>query len=1206
MERFRGLRGAASELHMSTRLTRTERGRFFAVCQPWICPAAGFVLCLLGAAGLAGWKFQILPLVVVQEGYAPMHPTSAIAFFLCGAALIGTHFRSRSLAICAGGLAASLGLLALAQYQFMWDLGLDEMLFHRFEGIAAHVPNRMSPVTAFCFLLSGIGICMVGSRAHSRRQLLVCTLMSIVLGIATATLVTYSNGKASLHGWGIPLSPMALHSALGFLILSLCVLAGPAVPAAGKEPLPDWIPIPVGMCAASVTIGLYLSVVSENRELRNEDARRFARNAARAVATAMDERLSALDRMGNRWRRRDGTPVEEWLEDARMYCDDFVGFQSILWIGPDYQVRAGVPAEEEGTSARSGALFAIRELAALESARDTQQLTLSQSVLLGGGKAGFIAYVPLVTSERFDGFIAAVFLSEPLFDSTLSKFDLGQSGLAIFQNGRLMFASPHYVQRASVPAHVEEFDLGNISWQLVFQPNLQGGGLTTDRIALLIGLLVSGLLAGIVYFAQSAVKRSRILNTVNAQLTEEIEKGSRAQQELVRLAAMHESILHSSPYSIISASPEGVITSFNPAAERLLGYSAEQVIGKMSLQDLHDRAELQEHAIRLSKRTGTHVRAGFPALTADLSEPGKEGHEWTYVRSDFTRVPVSVFITAMTSSSGEILGYLSMASDITERRKHEKELAKARDAALNAVKMKAQFLANMSHEIRTPMNGVIGMAQILQETPLNPEQRECVEVIQGSGEALLSVVNDILDFSKIEAGKLTIEKVEFDIRQVATTSLRQVMPAAHKKDLELLASFSPTTLCPLYGDPARLGQVMTNLLNNAVKFTETGEVHLMVKITRQGEASLRLRCEVRDTGIGLSEETIGRLFQPFVQAEESTTRQYGGTGLGLTICRQIMELMHGRIGVQSEPGKGSTFWFELDLEQASRVGPEDESKMKPTYPDTRVLLLEANQSARSILADQLQVLGVEVFDTGNVEIALEQIRNTQATQPYDLILLDSHLLGGSNLPLLRKVQSAASGEARIVLMTRAHDRYDSELLAHSSVVRCILKPITPIPLNTMLSELLKPKAARAIPSPTTMQSVNSSARILLAEDNKVNQIVTVNMLRKLGYHVDCAGDGTEVLEAHTARGYELILMDCQMPVMDGLEASRRIRQMEVETGRPRVRIIALTAGAMDSDHQACLAAGMDGYITKPVQLEQLKQAIEDGTGRQQTIPSGTS
>ncbi len=598
-------------------------------------------------------------------------------------------------------------------------------------------------------------------------------------------------------------------------------------------------------------------------------------------------------------------------------------------------------------------------------------------------------------------------------------------------------------------------------------------------------------------------------------------------------------------------------------------------------------------------RTLGDVWPAMPEKYRDVFERSLAGEvvsdpEDALEREDGTRVFLRWTVHPWRDADGAVAGVVLVVQSIDV-------LVRARQAALEASRLKSEFVANMSHEIRTPMNGVIGMTRLLLDTGLNPEQREYAEIIDQSGRALLEIINDILDFSKIEAGRIDLENVDFDLRRAVREVLGSFAEAAQAKGLELLCLIRHDVPNALQGDPGRLRQVLTNLVGNAVKFTEAGEVVLRVTLDEStGDAAL-VRFEVRDTGIGIEPELKARLFQSFVQADGSASRRYGGTGLGLAISRRLVSLMGGAIDVQSRPGRGSTFWFTVRFErQAPEAAP---APAPPTrLAGRRVLVADDNATNRQILKQQLGYWGLRTTTVESGPKALAALLQAAAGGPaYDLAILDMKMPEMDGLALSRAIKDEPSlAGVKLVLLTSFGQRGHGAEASRIGISAYLTKPVDEADLYDCLVEVMGEGRRKHAPHLVTRHSLRElrppvAARVLVAEDDEVNQKVAVRILEKLGYRVEVADDGREALEACARTRYDAVLMDGQMPGMDGYEATRRIREREGDGGE-RLPIIAMTASAMKGDREKCLEAGMDDYVSKPVTPEGLQAVLRRWVG----------
>jgi signal transduction histidine kinase/CheY-like chemotaxis protein/HPt (histidine-containing phosphotransfer) domain-containing protein len=570
-----------------------------------------------------------------------------------------------------------------------------------------------------------------------------------------------------------------------------------------------------------------------------------------------------------------------------------------------------------------------------------------------------------------------------------------------------------------------------------------------------------------------------------------------------------------------------------------------------------------------------------------------------------------VSTTPLRDEDGRMIGAVHVARDITERKQTEEGIRRANQqleeatvragemalAAEGANRAKSEFLANMSHEIRTPMNGVIGMTGLLLETELTAEQRGYAEVVRKSGEALLALVNDILDFSKIEARKLELEILDFDLPTTVEDVVELLAPKAHEKGLEIVCLVDADVPPSLRGDSGRLRQVLSNLVGNAVKFTGAGEIAVQVFLAGADGDRVTLRFEVRDTGIGIARDRLQALFFPFTQGDGSTTRKYGGTGLGLSISKQLVELMGGRIGVESEEGRGSSFWFTIPFE-----GREASDALSPPPFDTndaRILVVDDNQTNRLLAMTLLRHWGCTAAEAaGGYEALAELRRGARQDAPYHAAVLDMQMPGMDGETLAGRIKADPEIAAtKLVMMTSLGRRPTAD-----GLLGCLAKPVRPGQLYALLAPVLgrSPLLAAAKISEATAARPTAMrrARILVVEDNAVNQLVAVKLLEKLGCRADVAGNGKEALVVLRRIPYDLVLMDCQMPEMDGFEATRTIRSGGAGQSRVRTPVIAMTARAMQGDREKCLASGMNDYIPKPVDPLRLAQALERWLGQE--------
>ncbi len=641
-------------------------------------------------------------------------------------------------------------------------------------------------------------------------------------------------------------------------------------------------------------------------------------------------------------------------------------------------------------------------------------------------------------------------------------------------------------------------------------------------------------------------------------------------------------IVDSSRDSIVGTDLNSRILSWNKASEELFGFTAEEALG-------------QHIGILFApERQGDYVQS------LERIRHIERTHSFESVRVTKGGVPVDVLVilSPVKDSSGELQGVSAIYHDITSRKLADAQLLKAKEAAEAAARAKSEFLANMSHEIRTPMNGILGMTELALDTELDATQREYLNAVKYSADSLLAVINDILDFSKIEVGKLGLDPIEFNFRDHLGQAMKALAVRAHEKDIELACFVPPEFPNSVVGDPVRLRQVILNLVGNAIKFTEKGEVVLRAEIVAEDESNLTLHYSVRDTGIGIPPEKQKLIFEPFSQADASTTRKYGGTGLGLTISMRLIEMMGGRLWLESETGKGSTFHFTTQLGRATGVVPGSPHIDMALLRNLPVLVVDDNETNRQILDVTLHHWSMKPVCVSSAHEALLVLNSARELgKPFALMLVDCHMPEVDGFMLVEEIRQQPEFNSLAVLMlTSGGQRGDGARCKELGISAYLIKPVLQSDLLETLVRVLSPAGALgAMRTPPitrhTLREGRRSLHILLAEDNSVNQRLASRLLEKQGHSVVVAGDGAKVLDALEKESFDLILMDVQMPVMDGVEATAEIRRRESVTGT-HTPIIAMTAHAMAGDRQRFLAHGMDGYVSKPIHSRELFEAIE--------------
>lgn len=677
----------------------------------------------------------------------------------------------------------------------------------------------------------------------------------------------------------------------------------------------------------------------------------------------------------------------------------------------------------------------------------------------------------------------------------------------------------------------------------------------------------------------------RVMNQVRNKKASDVAKMNLKKSE-VRL----EQLLQSTDQGIFSIDLTGRCTFINKPGLALLGYRLEECIGK----DIHD---LIHHSYPDGSPFPEEDCSAHKALLSAQSYQNTDGVLWKKGGSSF---PVD-FSSNPLIEDGVPTGAVITFSDITEKKNFLDLLTIAKDQAEQASQAKSSFLATMSHEIRTPMNGVIGMTNLLLESNLNEEQRQFAEIIGKSGENLLGLINDILDFSKIEAGKLDMELLDFDIRTTLEDTADMLAIRAQEAGLELICHIDPAVPEYLKGDPGRLRQIITNLVGNSIKFTHQGEIVIRASLESEEKGFVSIRFEITDTGIGIPENRRTALFTPFTQVDGSTTRKYGGTGLGLAICKQLTEMMEGEIGIESEVDKGSTFWFTARFEKQTEVSIDTEILTDIT--GTKILVVDDNATNRKLMIALLNIWGCRYDTAVDGDSALTKLHKAvNDNDPFRVVLLDQEMPGMDGSELGRRIKADHQLEPTLMIMvTSLAQRGDAATLQNIGFTGYLPKPVREKQLHGCIAIVLGRgnNASKNIVTQYTGKKTvphdeapKSGTRILLVEDHITNQKVAQIILGKLGYKADVAANGREAVRALELINYDLVLMDCMMPEMNGYEATALIRDSMSKVLNHKVPIIAMTANALKGEREACIKVGMDDFLSKPVKKDELALMLE--------------
>lgn len=986
---------------------------------------------------MIGWLLQIKDLVQIWSGTAPVPYNTAFAFFLLGSFLLVEGKIPKNISSTILFLAAILPLLTIAEIFFNLELSIDQFFVKHFVVTDTIHPGRMSIFSALTFVIVFVNFSINRHFAESIpcRLFSVVTSFGIILTSALALMGYFLNIR-NLYAFG-SYTPMAFETATMFILISVILIEElwSSIQKSNLQISSFLIGILLIMCSLS---GYYISAKVEEDIIKAKiDGEVQLR--IDVLTQKVNELGLSLVRMAKRSERvvqkLDMQTYEElWRKDALNYAEHFkgiagIGFDDssskIIWIEPNGENLGAVGFQLSSDITRKDAL---------DQSRNSLDFALTRSVDLKQNGRGFLVVSSMHYSNKdLLGYIHSAVRYQDFFSTLFNRNDYN---ISVEVDGESVFRK--FEETNSVSNFWEsegKLSFNNIDWLIKIKPTPATLEKLTSKISL-ISLFVSVFISLLIAYLHLVTKRA-----------------IGAKSELRKLADWNDSIVNGSTLSIISTNEAGIVKSFNPAAERLTGYAASEVIDIHSPGLWHDQDEVIARASQLTQELKIQIQPGFSVFTAKSVGGEVDTNLWTFVTKSGERRSVLLSIHAIRGLDNKPTGFVGVIEDVTEKLAAEKILLRAIGDAKAASIAKSQFLANMSHEIRTPINGVLGMAGLLLDTDLSETQETYASAIEYSAESLLKIVNDILDISKFEAGKVKIEEINFDLEDVVAGVKLTLGFQAREKGLLLVSAIQANVPKWVRGDPSRLRQVLINLVGNALKFTEKGRITIALALVDEDSSKVTLKFEVLDTGIGIPENARSKLFQAFSQGEDSTNRKYGGTGLGLSISANIVKAMNGAIGVETEVGKGSNFWFQIEFKNGLA-----ESKSRKT--------LEA--------------------------------------------------------------------------------------------------------------------------------TANRKLRILLADDNVINQKVAKISLEKAGHFVDVATNGIEVISALKQLSFDLILMDCHMPEMDGYEATRLIR---ASLGMPYkdIPIIAMTANAMPEDRENCMASGMNDYLTKPFKIKELIELLNQMT-----------
>ncbi len=1190
---------------------------------------------LISVLVLIGWTLEIDFLKRIVPGYVFMNPVTSIAFILSSASLwlvnSGDTRKVRFAQVFAA-IVALIGLIKMCAIVGLFDVDIDRIFFtDSLFDIVTGQPNRMAPNTALNLFLFGAALLLLKVKSRGADSFPAQYPAIAVILTSFLAVIGYLYGAKSFYVM-VSFNPMAIHTAVSFLLLGVGLLFSRPEQGVVREVfspetggvmarrlLPLVILIPgilgwlrlygedkgfygpqLGTAMLIVSIITVLGVVilgnarSMNvaalRRKQIENALRESEEENRELIENANDIIYTLDLKGNFTSlNREGLRLTGYTrtEILQMKISDL--------ISPDDAERV-----HQGIINRDGAEVPDFELEIFAKDGSRLLIHISSRLIFKDGAANRYQAIARDVTERKK----AETLLKNSEEFNRSIFENSPDCVKVLElNGTL-----HSMNDNGLCAmEIDDFQpfVGNV-WVDFWQgeenkaarkaieaarggktANFQGFCKTAKGTMKYWDVSVAPIL-------DATGKPARLIST-----SRDITERNQAEDALRRSELKFRSVTESANDAIIAADSRGNIISWNNGAKRIFGYDEAEVMGS-SLTILMPEIYREAHRRGIA-RYNTTGEEHVIGQTVELHGLRKDGGEF----------PLELSLTSW--KVGEENFYSGIIRDITERKQIEAELEQARDAALESARLKSEFLANMSHEIRTPMNGVIGMTGLLLGSDLSARQQEFTQAIESSADALLTIIDDILDFSKIEAGQLRFEKIDFDLQTTVEQTVELLAERAQTKGIEIASLVFADVPTALRGDPGRIRQVLTNLIGNAVKFTENGEV--VVNVTKQTETkkSTVVRFEVKDTGIGIAPETQRILFQAFTQADGSMTRKYGGTGLGLAISKQLAELMGGEIGVESALGKGSTFWFTARFEKQPKQNVKLQPDSNVSLEGKRVLIVDDNETNRNILRYQTSSWGMNAAEADSGVQALETLQSAAArNEPFEIAILDLMMPEMDGFELARAIKADSSiSVVRLVLLPSFGERGHGLAATEAGISAYLQKPIGQSQLYDCLitlmaeeqlqekSQLITKHSLRVqavapnkpnVSPQNKINTVRAKARILVAEDNVINREVALAQLESLGYSVDIVANGREAVIALEKSKYDIILMDCQMPEMDGFEATAEIRRREGDSHH--TKIIAMTAHALEGDREKCLAAGMDDYLSKPVKLDTLRQMLE--------------